>query len=453
MEESSRIFIAQLLRFGEIFQRTSAILLFPIRHTNDFISIGSLRIFGDGLLCRCDSIVPKLDTQAEEGTIDAIVFALLFGRSTRNSRAIVIESHLIDARFFGKSRSNGKELRRKTLTSYDLFVIIVVQYSRAHVAELLIIIGTQFQYGSHVTTFVRFFGNLQSFIELCHDETVRHFHAHEHLSCKIVRLWRSSRRSVVGFEFFQGLFIALHAVEYYPLLEQRGRFGLQCIGFFSSFECSFEIPSRIVRTVGQCFLIDELRLRVIDRIESITTEGETALQPRIGFRVLALTSIVAGEVKHSSPILGISCGEILDKGEHLQAVALGAEHHEEIRVSVVLTSGQLLRYSNCVEIAIEGSSCVHSKRICHGCADGTDALRFVQKITLRDRHHLSVIHDGTTHILFLVGCTQGVVREDVVSICREDVGSKRLRLFFDGEERLLPRCTSRTHCCAACEEG
>ena len=150
----------------------------------------------------------------------------------------------------------------------------------------------------------------------------------------------------------------------------------------------------------------------------------------------------------------ISRGEILDERLHLQAVALGAQHHEEIRIGIVLAGGgQLLRYSNSVEIAIEGSSCVHSERICYDCADGTDALRFVQEITLSDRYHLSVIHDGTTHILFLVGCTQGVVREDVVSICRDDVGSKRLRLFFGGEERLLPCCASHSHCCAACKEG
>ena len=361
---------------------------------------------------------------------------------------------MVDACFFSKTGTDCIELRREAVSTYDLFVVIVVQHSSAHVAELLIIIGAQLQHRSHVTTFVRFFGYLQSFIQLCHDEAVRHFHAHEHLCCKIVGLWRSSCSGVVGFEFFQGLFVALHAVENHPLLEQCGRFGLHCIGFFSSFECSFEIPSRIVRTVGQCFLIDELRLCVVDRIESVTTEGKTALQPRIGFRVLAQTSIVASEVEHSSSMFRISRGEILDERLHLQAVALGAQHHKEIRIGIVLAGGgQLLRYSNSVEIAIEGSSCVHSERICHGCADGTDALRFVQEIALRNRHHLSVVHDGTTHILFRVGCTQGVVREDVVGICREDVGSKRLRLFFGGEECLLPRCTSRTHCCAAREEG
>ena len=138
----------------------------------------------------------------------------------------------------------------------------------------------------------------------------------------------------------------------------------------------------------------------------------------------------------------------------MQAVALGAEHHEEIRVCVVLPGGgQLLRYSNRVEITVKGRSCIHSERICHRCADGTDALCMIQEISLSDCHHLSVVHDGATHILFLVGCTQGVVREVVVSICREDVGSKRLRLFFGGEKRLLPRCTSRTHCCATREEG
>ena len=236
------------------------------------------------------------------------------------------------------------------------------------------------------------------------------------------------------------------------MLKHCSRFWLNCIRFFRSFERSVKVPRRIVDRVGQCLLVDELRLRVINHIKSFTPQGQSALQPRISFRIFALTSIVTSDVEHRRYVFRISCGEILDERLHLQTIALCAQHHKEIRISIVLTSGQLLRHSYRIEIAVECRSCIHFERIGNRCTYGADALRFVQNVALSNRHHLSVIHDGTTHILHFIGSIERVVRKRVVCIYRKNRCVEELSLLLVGEKSLLPCCTHSSNDIASREK-